>query len=1031
MSEVVGTVSSERDEAEDEKKIDEDETNNKNNKSKSPSSSSASSIQNVLLNVDADRFIPYHKRSQWDNIPKLIIAIQQSYLIDSQMGDEFQTLWVRNINKRTSHLEPCLFNILHQIPETKYHFQMCHNSRCFPAFNSYALEYYYASIVALQQNILQQQGYIRKLGYNLQKSKDDQRNSTRTSIHTMQNILALYKPLIGNSSYQPFDSRTIQTTPETLAQLCDAIHKTSTQVEMGRPSPALTVSGAMCMNVQTILELVECQKLICQDYLIKTNMLIDIERLQGMEDIKAYDMYSCQFECIEIPPPRETRLGPNCSGCFPGGIKKKKHKPCYYHRNLSLSSQYKNRGSFRILETLQGPKKPAIVQTKDQFFHLHETLRQMRENSGCIIGYLHVAGVAENRPLVNIGDLLRFRFGKEEVVGEVLNVTIKTETVMVVLPMPAMNDGECIHFIMSLTSPKNRPNYRVANPKRFDVRFGLFPSRAHDIFKDVAFKATQKSINNVTRILTPSLFLEGVQKKSDRRLQIGISEWKHNLNPEQKHAVFDIVRRNHGAAPYIIYGPPGTGKTMTVVESVIQILRHEANAKILVCAPSDAACDVVTQRLLPALPKKHKLLRVNWWARKYDSLPPQLLRCSLTDEKGFFVMPRRSDIMGCSVIVCQCFVAGFLDIHEAHSTNEENSNWLENFFNHVFIDESSQSFEFESLIPLFKVNKKCSIILSGDPKQLGPTTRSGVAASHGLSLSLQERLMGLSLYNNEETDYAVITKLLDNYRSHDALLRIPSELFYKGSLRCKASPEITSVCKDFELLRNGHKFPLMGYGVPNGIERSKIDTPSFYNMEECEAIASIIKALRQSPNVKINTGQIAVITCFRAQVLKLREVLREMDLGGVNVGVVEDFQGQETSVVLISTVLTKDQTRWKTGSKSGLGFMTDPKRFNVAITRASALCIIVGHMNFLQSSGSYWSSLIEHIKNNGGMSRNDRDKEDQESGEFDDYLEDYGIDSLLNRIEELQLLGAGHEYDRYDLAMRGYYDDAPEWKVCL
>ena len=336
------------------------------------------------------------------------------------------------------------------------------------------------------------------------------------------------------------------------------------------------------------------------------------------------------------------------------------------------------------------------------------------------------------------------------------------------------------------------------------------------------------------------------------------------------------------------------------------------------------------------------------------------------------------------------------------------------------------SLEFESLIPLLKVGKDCSIVLAGDPKQLGPTVRSSCASSNGLSLSLQERLMGLSLYQ-EDSNYCVITKLLDNYRSHSALLSVPSQLFYEGSLRCKASAEISSACAGFELLRDGQNFPMMVYDVFDGKEKSKIDTPSFYNIEECYASVRIIEALLASPNVKIHAGQIAIITCFRAQVLKMREILRESQLSTVNVGVVEDFQGQEMSVVLVSTVLTENQRRWMKGTMCGLGFMLDPKRFNVAITRASSLCVIVGNVNYLENSGSYWTALIDHVRRNGGVSGDSR----VEDGVEVDGFADYGIDAFIQKVEELNLLGAGHELDRYDLAMRGYYEDAPEWKVCL
>ena len=332
--------------------------------------------------------------------------------------------------------------------------------------------------------------------------------------------------------------------------------------------------------------------------------------------------------------------------------------------------------------------------------------------------------------------------------------------------------------------------------------------------------------------------------------------------------------------------------------------------------------------------------------------------------------------------------------------------------------------EYESLIPLLKVDVDCSIVLAGDPKQLGPTVRSSCASKNGLSLSLQERLMGLSLYK-EDSNYCVITKLLDNYRSHNALLSIPKQLFYDGNLRCKASTEITSACENFELLHDGRNFPMMVYDVFDGKEMSKIDTPSFYNLEECHACVRIIEALLESANVDIHQGQIAIITCFRAQVLKMREILRQSNLNSVNIGVVEDFQGQETSVVLVSTVLTENQRRWLQGPTSRLGFMIDPKRFNVAITRAISLCVIVGNADYLEKSGTYWTALIDHVRRNGGIFG-----DSQNNVEHNDY-DFYGMDNFIQKLEELKLLGSGYETDRYDLAMRGYYEDSPEWKVCL
>lgn len=120
------------------------------------------------------------------------------------------------------------------------------------------------------------------------------------------------------------------------------------------------------------------------------------------------------------------------------------------------------------------------------------------------------------------------------------------------------------------------------------------------------------------------------------------------------------------------------------MESIVQILRYDSSNKILVCAPSDAACDVIAKRLIPVLSQSSKILRVNWVARNPASLPPALLGCSPTDSTGFFTIPEPNEIQKASVVICQCFVAGTLELHASHGL------WMDKHFTHCFIDESSQ-----------------------------------------------------------------------------------------------------------------------------------------------------------------------------------------------------------------------------------------------------------------------------------------------------------------------------------------------------
>ena len=91
---------------------------------------------------------------------------------------------------------------------------------------------------------------------------------------------------------------------------------------------------------------------------------------------------------------------------------------------------------------------------------------------------------------------------------------------------------------------------------------------------------------------------------------------------------------------------------------------------------------------------------------------------------------------------------------------------------------------------------------------------------------------------------------------------------------------------------------------------------------------------------RVRTSDLGVVTPFRAQVVHIRQRLRKAGLGAVNVGTVDDFQGQEQLIVIISTVIGSANPRSVTAMSHKL--MSSAQRFNVAITRAKALLVIVG-----------------------------------------------------------------------------------------
>jgi hypothetical protein len=110
----------------------------------------------------------------------------------------------------------------------------------------------------------------------------------------------------------------------------------------------------------------------------------------------------------------------------------------------------------------------------------------------------------------------------------------------------------------------------------------------------------------------------------------------------------------------------------------------------------------------------------------------------------------------------------------------------------------------------------------------------------------------------------------------------------------------------------------------------------------------------------INTNHIGVIAPYRKQVQKIRLLLRNDNLSAVRVGTVDDYQGQEERIIIISTTLSNSERLGKEeDTDSSLGFLSNERRFNVAITRATSLCIIVGNPYLMLARG-HWKALMQH-----------------------------------------------------------------------
>uniref|UniRef100_A0A8B9GB15 RNA helicase n=1 Tax=Amazona collaria TaxID=241587 RepID=A0A8B9GB15_9PSIT len=290
-------------------------------------------------------------------------------------------------------------------------------------------------------------------------------------------------------------------------------------------------------------------------------------------------------------------------------------------------------------------------------------------------------------------------------------------------------------------------------------------------------------------------------------------------------------------------------------------------------------------------------------------------------------------------------------------------------FTHVILDEAGQATEPESLIPIGLISEaNGQIVLVGDPKQLGPVIKSRIALTFGLNMSFLERLTSREIYLRGKDAFAacgaynplLITKLTKNYRSHPALLALPSKLFYDKELEvCADTSIVNSLLHWGKLPKKG--FPLIFHGI-RGNETRESHNPSWFNPAEAVQVMQYCSHLAKSDNAAVPVTDIGVITPYRKQVEKIRFLLRSIDLADIKVGSVEEFQGQEYKAVILSTVRSCEGLL--DDDKYCLGFLFNPKRFNVAVTRAKALLIVIGNPHVLAKDPCF-CALLEYSLMNG------------------------------------------------------------------
>ncbi|CAG9462982.1 unnamed protein product [Pedinophyceae sp. YPF-701] len=435
------------------------------------------------------------------------------------------------------------------------------------------------------------------------------------------------------------------------------------------------------------------------------------------------------------------------------------------------------------------------------------------------------------------------------------------------------------------------------------------------------------------------------------------------LNGPQQDALRAIV-----TAPLaLIQGPPGTGKTVTSATLVYQLCQLD-DGKLLVTAPSNVAVDHLAERISRTgvrvsrmcARSRESVLEENSprtrhlmthvvaaqgtsvaaeRARKLRELRDSGHELSKNQERNLRKIERKAHkevLSQVQVVCCTCAAAGDARLDEMG-------------FHRVIVDEATQATEPECLLPIVKGARQ--LVLVGDHCQLGPVCLSQAAARAGLNVSLFERLLFMGMRPH---------LLAVQYRMHPALAQWSSEAFYEGCLRNGVTEE--------ERTRRAVAFPWPGPRLPmmfvacTGFEEMAGAGTSYVNRHEAKVVEEAVMQLLDNG---VQAEEIGVITPYAGQRTHIEMVLarpgnaaRAAQCARVEVASVDAFQGREKDYIILSCVRSNER------KSKAIGFVNEPRRLNVALTRARYGLVVIGNPTSLSKS-AVWSGFLTHMSEQG------------------------------------------------------------------
>lgn len=367
------------------------------------------------------------------------------------------------------------------------------------------------------------------------------------------------------------------------------------------------------------------------------------------------------------------------------------------------------------------------------------------------------------------------------------------------------------------------------------------------------------------------------------------------LNDNQLTSVSRFVDAKQGLQ--LLVGPPGTGKTTTTIALIAALVQQ--GHTVLASASSNQA----VQNIARLLNKQCPTMPIELLA-SVEKVPEDLHSLIRNDVKGH--TDARTPVVYLATLSS---MGSKLNVKRIKQGTDNQQGFV------LIVDEAGQSPQYETLIPMLQYNPLKTLLI-GDPNQLPPVILSDEAKALKADSSLMATLI--------DTHHQPYSILNEQFRMHPEISLFPRQLVYGGEL------------KDSDYVQSRPSFlDDAPYGLINVPYSEEITVNGSYaNVREARAVIKLAKFFHQK-----GAQHIAAITPYIGQLGLIKDELSKTSARPpLLVSTVDSFQGGEVDVLILSLVRSNAQGK--------IGFLKDPRRFNVALTRGKHIVRVVCDVPF-------------------------------------------------------------------------------------